>query len=376
MENAAHNYIKNNTFERPTLVMSLENLESNYQNFKAGMPDCHVHYAVKANPHPAILYKLHSLGSRFDAASAGEIDMCLAAGAAPSEISFGNTVKRPQDIRYAYSKGVRLFAVDSIEEAEKVAKDAPGSNVFVRVLVQSTEAEWPLSRKFGCSSSMVLPVMEAARDLGLIPVGLSFHVGSQTRHPHMWFDTLDFVESIWMYCREEGFDLWLLNAGGGFPSYYGVDITDSVTYCAILDKEIRDRFVGLTYLMIEPGRGMVANLGSIAAEVLLVSTKTPGDPVRWLYLNIGRFSGLAETEQEAIKYRFFIPGKDNDEKSEYIVAGPTCDSADVLYETHKVLLSKNIQCGDKIIIDNVGAYTTTYSTVAFNGFPPLEVIVI
>ena len=376
MENSVHNYIKNNTFERPTLVMSLENLESNYNGFKTGMPDCHVHYAVKANPHPAILSKLHSLGSKFDAASAGEIDMCLAAGAAPSDISFGNTVKRPQDIRYAYSKGVRLFAVDSIEEVEKVAKDAPGSNVFVRVLVQSTEAEWPLSRKFGCSSSMVLPVMEAARDLGLIPVGLSFHVGSQTRHPHMWFDTLDFVESIWTYCREEGFDLWLLNAGGGFPSYYGVDITDSVTYCAVLDKEIRDRFVGLTYLMIEPGRGMVANLGSIAAEVLLVSTKTPGDPVRWLYLNIGRFSGLAETEQEAIKYRFFIPGKDDDEKSEYIVAGPTCDSADVLYETHKVLLSKNIACGDKIIIDNVGAYTTTYSTVAFNGFPPLEVIAI
>lgn len=376
MENTVHDYIKNNNFDRPTLVMSLEHLESNYRDFKAGMPDCHVHYAVKANPHPAILSKLHSLGSKFDAASAGEIEMCLKAGATPSDISFGNTVKRPQDIRYAYEKGVRLFAVDSIEEVQKVAKNAPGSQVFVRVLVRSTEAEWPLSRKFGCSSSMVLPVMEAARDAGLAPVGLSFHVGSQTRHPHMWLDTLDFVESIWAYCRDEGFDLWLLNAGGGFPSYYGVDITDSVEYCSILDKEIRDRFVGLTYLMIEPGRGMVANLGSIAAEVLLVSTKTPGDPVRWLYLNIGRFSGLAETEQEAIKYRFFVPGKDDDEKIEYIVAGPTCDSADVLYEDHKVLLSKNLECGDKIIIDNVGAYTTTYSTVAFNGFPPLQVIVI
>lgn len=376
MENTVHNYIKTNTFERPTLVMSLDNLENNYLSFKTGMPDCHVHYAVKANPHPAILSKLNSLGSKFDAASAGEIDMCLKAGAAPSDISFGNTVKRPQDIQYAYSKGIRLFAVDSLEEVEKVARHAPGSHIFVRILVRSTEAEWPLSRKFGCSASMVLPVMEKARDLGLVPVGLSFHVGSQTRHPHMWFDTLDFVESIWTYCRSEGFELSLLNAGGGFPSYYGVDITDSVTYCSILNKEIYDRFTGLTYLMIEPGRGMVANLGSIAAEVLLVSTKTPGDPVRWLYLNIGRFSGLAETEQEAIKYRFFIPGRDEDEKIEYIVAGPTCDSADVLYEDHKVLLSKNIECGDKIIIDNVGAYTTTYSTVAFNGFPPLEVIVI
>jgi ornithine decarboxylase len=376
MKNSVHDYIKNNNFDRPTLVMSLEHLESNYKDFKTGMPDCHIHYAVKANPHPDILSKLHSLGCKFDAASAREIDLCLIAGASPSDISFGNTVKRPQDILYAYENGIRLFAVDSIEEVQKVAKDAPGSQVFVRVLVRSTEAEWPLSRKFGCSSSMVLPVMEKARELGLEVVGLSFHVGSQTRHPHMWFDTLDFVESIWTYCRDEGFNLWLLNAGGGFPSYYGVDITDSVTYCNTLDKEIRDRFKGLSYLMIEPGRGMVANLGSIAAEALLVSTKTPGDPLRWLYLNIGRFSGLAETEQEAIKYRFFVPGKDDDEKIAYIVAGPTCDSADVLYEDHKIMLSSNLQCGDKIIIDNVGAYTTTYSTVAFNGFPPLEVIVI
>jgi len=376
MKNSVHDYIKNNNFDRPTLVMSLEHLESNYKDFKTGMPDCHIHYAVKANPHPDILSKLNSLGCKFDAASAREIDLCLIAGASPSDISFGNTVKRPQDILYAYENGIRLFAVDSIEEVQKVAKDAPGSQVFVRVLVRSTEAEWPLSRKFGCSSSMVLPVMEKARELGLEAVGLSFHVGSQTRHPHMWFDTLDFVESIWTYCRDEGFDLWLLNAGGGFPSYYGVDITDSVTYCNTIDKEIRDRFKGLSYLMIEPGRGMVANLGSIAAEALLVSTKTPGDPLRWLYLNIGRFSGLAETEQEAIKYRFFVPGKDDDEKIAYIVAGPTCDSADVLYEDHKIMLSSNLQCGDKIIIDNVGAYTTTYSTVAFNGFPPLEVIVI
>lgn len=376
MENLVHDYIKTNNFDRPTLVMSLENLKTNYNSFKSGMPSCHVHYAVKANPHPEILSKLHSLGSKFDAASAGEIDMCLAAGAIPSDISFGNTVKRPQDIKYAHSKGIKLFAVDSIEEVEKVAEHAPGSQVFVRVLVRSTEAEWPLSRKFGCSSSMVIPVMEAARNTGLEVAGLSFHVGSQTRHPHMWLDTLDFVESIWNYSKEQGFDLWLLNAGGGFPSYYGVDITDSVEYCETLNREIYDRFIGLKYLMIEPGRGMVANLGSIAAEVLLVSTKTPGDPVRWLYLNIGRFSGLAETEKEAIKYRFFIPGKDTDEKIEYIIAGPTCDSADVLYEEHKVLLSENLKCGDKIIIDNTGAYTTTYSTVAFNGFPPLEVVVI
>lgn len=375
-DNHVHDYIRSNTFEYPTLVLSLKNLETNYRTFHQGLPSCHVHYAVKANPHPEILAALSSMGCKFDAASAGEIRLCLEAGARPADISFGNTVKRKQDIRLAYEYGIDLFAADSYEEIEKIAECAPGSRVFIRILVKSSEAEWPLSRKFGCSSSMVPSLMLHAKQLGLKPVGLSFHVGSQTRHPHMWLDTLDYVSAVWDRCRDEGFDLHLLNAGGGFPSYYGVEITEPVEYGMILDKEIRKRFDGIEYLMFEPGRGMVANLGSIAAEVLLVSHKTEGDPIRWVYLNVGRFSGLAETEAEAIKYRFVVPGKEKHEKSDCIIAGPTCDSADVLYEHHKVPLPVDLCSGDKIIIDNTGAYTTTYSSIAFNGFPPLKVILI
>jgi ornithine decarboxylase len=164
--------------------------------------------------------------------------------------------------------------------------------------------------------------------------------------------------------------------GGGFPSYYGVDITDPTMYSKILDNEIKKRFENVKYLMIEPGRGMVANLGSIVAEVLLVSKKSMDDQVRWVYLNIGRFSGLAETESEAIKYQIFVPEKASSITSECILAGPTCDSADVLYEKHKIHLPVDLTAGDKVIINNTGAYTTTYSTVNFNGFPPLKVIMI
>lgn len=369
-------HINKNEFERPTLVVDVDQVEENYTRLKAGMPGAHIHYAVKANPHPKILKRLVKLGCRFDAASIGEIDMCLKAGALPEHISFGNTVKRWQDVVAAHKKGITLFSVDAEEEIEKVAKHAPGSKVFIRILIRSTEAEWPLSRKFGCSSSMVIPLMHIAKQYGVEPVGVSFHVGSQTRHPHMWYDILDFVSGIWNNAKEEGFNLTLLNIGGGFPAYYGVDITEPEEYGSTIIDAVKERFGDVEYIMAEPGRGLVGNAGAIAAEVLLVSRKHDDDPVRWVYLNIGKFHGLAETEQEAIKYQFLTPDTDANDTAPCILAGPTCDSADVLYEKNKVELPTDLTSGDKFIILNCGAYTTTYSSVAFNGFPPLEVVTI
>ena len=374
--NKLEQYIRANEFEVPTLVLDIDQVEANYAELKAGMPAAHIHYAVKANPHPAILNRLVKLGCRFDAASTQEIQMCLDAGAAPADISYGNTIKRVQDIAWAWKQGIKLYSADSEEELHKLSKHAPGCQVFIRLLVSSAEAEWPLSRKFGCSTSYAIPLLNHARSLGLEAVGLSFHVGSQTKHPYMWYDCLDTVAAIWHDAREEGHKLWLLNIGGGFPAYYGVDITDSRTYGTILMDEVEQRFEGVTYIMAEPGRGMTGSAGAIAAECVLVSRKTPGDPVRWVYLNVGRFSGLAEAEGESIKYQFTVLDKESETSSPCIVAGPTCDSADVLYERNKVDFPASLTSGDRVIIWTCGAYTSTYSTIAFNGFPPLQVVAI
>lgn len=374
--NKLEQYIRANEFDVPTLVLDIDQVEANYAELKAGMPAAHIHYAVKANPHPAILNRLVKLGCKFDAASTQEIEMCLDAGAVPADISYGNTIKRVQDIAWAWKQGIKLYSADSEEELHKLSKHAPGCQVFIRLLVSSAEAEWPLSRKFGCSTSYAIPLLNHAKSLGLEAVGLSFHVGSQTKHPYMWYDCLDTVAAIWHDAREEGHKLWLLNIGGGFPAYYGVDITDSRTYGTILMDEVEQRFEGVTYIMAEPGRGMTGSAGAIAAECVLVSRKTPGDPVRWVYLNVGRFSGLAEAEGESIKYQFTVLDKESETSSPCIVAGPTCDSADVLYERNKVDFPASLTSGDRVIIWTCGAYTSTYSTIAFNGFPPLQVVAI
>lgn len=369
-------YAINNDFDRPTVILDIDQVEKNYHELKAGMSAAHIHYAVKANPQPEILSRLVSLGCRFDAASIGEIEMCLAAGAQPQHISFGNTIKRVSDIQKAHAYGITLFSADAAEELDKIAQHAPGANVFIRIIVTNSQAEWPLSRKFGCNPDYAVLLMDHAASIGLGVAGLSFHVGSQTRHPEMWFDTLDMISGIWAAGQAAGHPLWLLNVGGGFPAYYGVDVTPPEEYGAAIMAAIHERFSGVKYVMAEPGRGLVANAGVIACTVLLVSRKSPSDNTRWVYLDIGRFSGLSETESEAIKYQFEIPGKHNQVTGACVMAGPTCDSADILYEVNKVQLPLDLQAGDKFIIKSTGAYTTTYSTVAFNGFPPLQVTII
>ncbi|WGH80069.1 type III PLP-dependent enzyme [Jannaschia ovalis] len=368
-------YIAAHDFAHPTLVVDIDAVERQFRALSAGLGRAHIHYAVKANPHPAIIERLVRLGSGFDAASRGEIELVLSQGADPAHVSFGNTIKKASDIRFAHHVGVTIFAADAEEELEKIAENAPGAQVYIRVIVDNPEADWPLSRKFGCASDKVMALLQRTRELGLVPHGLSFHVGSQTREARMWTGTLDQVAAIWHRAQDEGFDLQLLNIGGGFPAFYGEAIQAPTAYAQAVMALIADRFGDVPQIMAEPGRGMVAEAGAIAAEVVLVSKKSEADLHRWVYLDIGRFSGLAETEGEAIRYQF-ATAHDGQPTGPCVLAGPSCDSADVLYEKRPIQLPVGLRAGDRIVIRNCGAYTSTYSSVGFNGFPPLETIVI
>ncbi len=368
-------YVLSHTFDRPTLLIDVNRVEAQYRALSAGLGRARIHYAVKANPAREIIARLVDIGSAFDAASKGEINLCLQEGARPEDISFGNTIKRARDIAWAYEEGIRLFAADSAEEIAKIAENAPGAKVYIRLLVTTSQADWPLSRKFGCDHEMALALLAQARNLGLQPVGFSFHVGSQTRHAEMWGATLDAIAQTWEAAKALGFDLSLLNIGGGFPAFYGQEIDAPTAYAEKVMAQVTARFGDVPVVMAEPGRGLVAEAGVIVSEVMLVSRKSERDLHRWVYLNIGRFSGLAETEGEAIRYQLVTP-RDADKVGPCIVAGPTCDSADVLYEKQMMSLPLSLRAGDQVLIRNCGAYTSTYSSVWFNGFEPLDVVVI
>jgi ornithine decarboxylase len=358
--------------DAPCLVVDLDVVRDNYQAFAKALPDTRVFYAVKANPAPEVLGLLTKLGSCFDAASVPEIEMVLAAGAAADRISYGNTIKKERDIARAFALGVRLFAVDCKAEVEKVARQAPGAKVFCRFLHDCAGAEWPLSRKFGCDPTMAVEVLEHAHRLGLVPHGVSFHVGSQQPKPQSWDGALKSAAKIFKACAERGISLAMVNLGGGFPTRYLKDVPAVKTYGTSIFRALRKHFGNaIPETIIEPGRGMVGSAGVIEAEVVLVSKKSEADPMRWVYLDIGKFGGLAETMDESIRYPIRTP-RDGDETGACVIAGPTCDSMDVLYEKEPYLLPVSLEIGDKVLIEGTGAYTTTYSAVAFNGFSPLK----
>ena len=364
-----------NRVDRPTLVIDLDRVEASFRALSAGLAGAHIHYAVKANPEPAVITRLVAAGSRFDAASRAEIELCLAHGADPARISFGNTVKRAGDIAWAHAAGITLFAADAEEELEKIAANAPAARVYIRLLVEHSEADWPLSRKFGAPAEVVVGLMRHAARLGLRAVGISFHVGSQTREAAMWRPVLTEAAGAWHAARAAGFALEVLNLGGGFPAFYGDPVQETAAYGAEVMAMVRELFGEPGYVMAEPGRGMVAEAGVIAAEVVLVSRKRPTDIARWVYLDIGKFSGLAETMDEAIRYQFETTA-DGGQTGPCILAGPSCDSADVLYEKRPVQLPMALKAGDKVRIRASGAYTSSYASVGFNGFPPLQVVCI
>jgi ornithine decarboxylase len=359
--------------ETPFVVIDTAMIAQAYDDLRAGFEFAKVYYAVKANPAVEIIDLLKDKGSSFDIASIYELDKVMDRGVSADRISYGNTIKKSKDIRYFYDKGVRLFSTDSEADLRNIAKAAPGSKVYVRILTEgSTTADWPLSRKFGCQTDMAMDLLILARDLGLVPYGISFHVGSQQRDISVWDAAIAKVKVIFERLKEEdGIVLKLINMGGGFPANYITRTNSLETYAEEIIRFLKEDFGDdLPEIILEPGRSLIANAGILVSEVVLVARKSRTAVERWVYTDVGKFSGLIETMDEAIKFPIWTEKKG--EMEEVVIAGPTCDSADIMYENYKYGLPLNLAIGDRLYWLSTGAYTTSYSAVEFNGFPPLK----
>ena len=354
----------------PCLVVDVDRVEENFRALHEALPLARIYYAVKANPAAVVLERLVGLGSSFDAASIEEIEMCLSAGADPRHISFGNTIKKSSAIARAHAHGVPVFAFDSDGELDKLARHAPGAQVYCRLLVENKGADWPLSRKFGTTVAHARDLMIRAKSLGLDPCGLSFHVGSQQVETDAYEAAIGTVAMLFTDLAHAGVDIRMVNCGGGFPVRYRDEVPaiDSFAH-AIMRAMTRHFGNALPEILVEPGRFIVGDAGVVRSEVVLVSRRGD-DPVRWVYLDIGRFGGLAETEGEAIKYRIATP-HDGQADGPVTIAGPTCDGADILYERSSYRLPLDLETGDVVTLEATGAYVSTYASQRFNGFAPL-----
>ncbi|WP_308205458.1 spermine/spermidine synthase domain-containing protein [Mycobacterium montefiorense] len=349
--------------ESPYLSIDLGQVRKNFRALRTALPDAQIRYAVKANPAEQILRLLAAQGSAFDVASVGEIDTCDDAGIDGGLLTFGNTVKKAADVARAYARGVRRFTFDSEQGMAAIAEHAPGAAVECRIAPDFPSSVTPFGHKFGCTPEAATGLLDRARLLGLQPQGVSFHVGSQQLDPEAW--------ALGIRCAAPIFDaiaeLSTINIGGGYPLAYAVGAPDLDVIADVITSALARHFgADPPQLAVEPGRVIAGSAGTISCEV--VSVRTGTDDRRWVYLDIGRYGGLAETENEYIRYRLRTD-RDGDRVDDAVVAGPTCDGDDVLYRNYP--LPVTLRPGDRVEIDDAGAYTASYASVEFNGFPSL-----
>jgi len=312
----------------PCVVIDLATVRQQYAALRAALPAAWIYYAVKANPAAPVIAALAACDIGFDLASRGEIERCRGLGIAAERFCFGNTIKRESDIAWAHGLGIGLFAFDSLAELEKLARAAPGARV-------------------------------------------SFHVGSQQTDPARWTGAIGQAAGIFRACRRQGLALDLLNLGGGLPAQYRTPLPTLARYAETIGAAVARHFgVEPPQLMIEPGRFLVGDAGLLRARVLLIARHGGRDPRRWIYLDAGRYNGLAETQGESIRYPIRTP-HDGGASEKAVLAGPTCDSTDILYDRAAYDLPLDLAIGDCVDFLAAGAYTASYASVEFNGFPPL-----
>lgn len=361
------------TRETPFLVVLLDRVQQKFQEFRTHFPSAKIYYAVKANPGQEVLIRLRDLGSYFDIASIYELNQVLDLGVTPDRISFGNTIKKAKHVREAYEKGVRIFASDCEADIRHLAKEAPGSRVFFRLLMDAvtSDSDWPLSRKFGCQPRMLVELVSLAAGLGLEPYGISFHVGSQQREIPAWDAAIAQVSDLFDQIAQQHIHLKAMNMGGGFPADYLVKSNPLSVYAEEINRYLSLHFGdAIPAIYLEPGRGLVGEAGVLVSEVVSIAKKSKTDLKRWVYTDVGIFNGLMETIDESIKYPSYT--ERTGPTGEVILAGPTCDSLDIIYEHYKYQLPLSLEIGDRIYWLSTGAYTASYSAIEFNGFPPLK----
>ena len=355
-----------NGYPKPFLLVDSRIVRAKTRRFQAAMPRVQPHYAVKANPDPRVLKVLIEEGAGFEIASIAELDLLLGLGVSAPEIYYSNPVKSRAYLEYAAAKGVEWYVLDSVEELRKIISIKPDAKLYLRIDTPNIGSDWPLSGKFGASLPDTRQIIAAAVELKADLAGVTFHVGSQCRNPENWRVGIERAQKVFGDMRKAGLAPRLHNIGGGFPVRHVKPIPSIEVIGEVVNRAIADVPEDVR-IMAEPGRYLVSDAGYFVCRV--IGTSTRGGK-RWMYWDAGVFAGAIAT-MEGLKYKIKTDRTGPDVP--WNVAGPTCDSVDVMMKDE--LLPSDMQEGDFIYLRNAGAYTTAYAS-NFNGFPLPEVIVL
>jgi len=350
-------------YTRPFLILDTAIVRDKLRRFRAALPRVRPHYAVKANPDRRVLKVLAQEGAGFEIASTAELDLLLSLGVDAAEVFFSNPMRSRESDAYAAAKGVRWFVVDSVDELRRMHAVDPAACLYLRIATPNIGSDWPLSGKFGAGAGEAREIIATAAKLGADLGGVTFHAGSQCRNPENWRVGIEKARTLFDAMTKAGLKPRLLDIGGGFPVRHVKPIPSIEVIGAVVNEALR-AFPDDVQVIAEPGRYLVSDAGYFVCRVLGTAMRAGK---RWMHWDAGLFGGVIETT-EGLKYR--IRSDRSGPDIAWNVAGPTCDSVDVVMRDEP--LPSDLQEGDFIYIRNAGAYTTAYAS-GFNGFPLPEV---
>ena len=355
-------------FGSPLLILDCGRVRVQYRKLRKALPHVDLHYALKPLPHPAVVRTVIEEGGFLDLATSGEVQLVKRLGVSPDRCIHTHPIKRPADIANALEFGLRIFVADNPDEVRKFARHRDDAQLLLRVSFRSPGAVVDLSRKFGCDPEGVLELARIAAGLGIGVRGLSFHVGSQTPDATKQVEALGACARLMAAARRERLGIFdTLDIGGGFPIDYSQPVQDIGRFCAPLRAAI-SALPKRVRVIAEPGRYIV---GPAAIGVASVMGRAQREGHWWYYLDDGLYGSYSGQLYDHARYPV-EPLRDGAERLPSVLAGPTCDSIDVIAEN---LMLPPLKTGDLIIGRAMGAYTRASAT-DFNFFPRATVVAV
>jgi len=368
IENLIKTYLKRH--ETPFMLIRRDVLVRQLERFRKCMPEVTPYYAIKAHPYSEIIKSFVKLGASFDVASAPEMKQVLRLGASPSRVIFAHTVKSVEDIQFAKRRRVRLMTFDNEPELYKISKYYPKAHVLARIKVANIDSQVELSLKFGADPEQAYFLLRKAKALGLVPMGISFHVGSQSTNVENYLQALEISASIFEECKKNGLPLKVVDIGGGFPiqhfdSEIGINFERMAVQIRRQMKELFDRNVKF---IAEPGRFLVGPSGVLVTQVI---GRAYRNNKNYYYLNDGIYADFSGMVFDHCRYEFKTLRRG--QKFLSTLAGPTCDSFDTLSTNEEI---PELYVGDVVYVKNIGAYSAASAVPNFNGFSPAKIILV
>jgi ornithine decarboxylase len=354
----------------PVLEMRADRIAAALAAFRAAFPGVRPFYATKCNTHPGVLRTLHEAGCDFEIASVQEMEILAGIGVRPGDLIFSNPVRAREQTVRAAAAGVGRFSADSAEELHRLAEEAPGSRVYARLATFGDDSVVPSEGKFGTDVTGAVRLLLEARELGLVPYGITFHMGSQSLQPAALLQPLRDVAEAMDRLLRAGVRLDMVDIGGGFPAAYDEPVPPLTDFGRVAAAGLA-RLPYPVEVFAEPGRCLVAEAGTFRCRVIGVAERPSG---WWAHTDLGVFHGLMEVLESGGHLHYPIHDTRGTRLRRcYHLTGPTCDSQDTF--ARDVLLSADLREGDELLIGSAGAYTSVYAS-RFNGFAPPRVVLI